>query len=115
MSSMLSAFVPMNSMNTTGNTVGGAPAAANATRNEVSVLRTALDDLNKRIDAGANNEEVTELKKFSEFLKFRIDALDTRVSAVEKANTDINSKMNIIEITMTALSAVLKTKASAAE
>ncbi len=114
MSSMLSAFVPMNSMNTTGNSVSSA-STVNATRSDVSVLRSAIEDLTKRIDAGVNNEEVSELKKFSEFLKFRIDALDTRVSAVEKANTDINSKMNIIEITMTALSAVLKTKASAAE
>lgn len=112
---MLSAFVPSSSMNTnTGNTNTSA-ATATAARNDIALLRTELEGINKRLDAGVNADELSEIKKFSEFLKFRIDALDTRVSGIEKANSDINSKMNIIEITMTALSAVLKTKAAATD
>jgi hypothetical protein len=107
---MLSAFVPSYSMNTnTGNTSNS--ASATAARNDVALLRSELDTINKRLDAGVNADELSEMKKFSDFLKFRLDALDTRVSGIEKANSDINSKMNIIEITMTALSAVLKNKA----
>lgn len=55
--------------------------------------------------------EIDELKKFTDFLKFRIEGLDTRIADLEKsvaAVAEIKSKMNIMEITMTALSAALK-------
>ncbi len=115
MSSMLSAFVPSSSMNTNTGNAAASAASASAARNDVALLRSELETITKRLDAGVNADELSEMKKFSEFLKFRIDALDTRVSGIEKANSDINSKMNIIEITMTALSAVLKTKATSSE
>ena len=113
MSSMSSIFVPTNStlLGATGiinPNVGGSGAASvdlTEIKNEISSLRQSMN-------ASAVANDVEELKKFTEFLKFRIDGLDTRLAAIEKINADVASKMNIMEITITALSAVLKKPAT---
>ena len=79
-----------------------------ANRAEIDGLRRDINMLTEKITASPASNEVEELKKFCEFLKFRLDSMDTRLAATEKINSDISSKMNIMEITMTALAAALK-------
>jgi hypothetical protein len=110
---MGSLFVPRNasthittgSSSTSGNmsSVGSADIAE--IKNELVALRAA-------VSSSAVVNDVEELKKFTEFLKFRIDSLDGRLAAVEKSTGDLVSKVNMMEISITALSAVLKKPAS---
>jgi hypothetical protein len=107
MSSMLSIFVPNSSsvMAPTG-------TGSSNNRAEIDSLRNDLNTLTAQINSSPIGPDVEELKKFTDFLKFRIDSLDTRISVLEKTSGDFASKMNIMEITMTALSALLKKPAS---
>ena len=104
MSSALYTFVPSfnNSSSSTGN----------ASRAELDSIRNSITEVSNKIQNSPVSSDVEELKKFTEFLKFRIDSLDTRMSAAEVANKDITSKVNIMEITISALSSVLKAKAT---
>jgi hypothetical protein len=83
---------------------------SNSTANRVDIdgLRRDINMLSEKMTTSPASNEVEELKKFCEFLKFRLDSMDTRLAATEKINGDISSKMNIMEITMTALAAALK-------
>lgn len=121
MSSMSSIFVPTNSslLGATGivtPSIGlsgfGGSGGSSASSSEVSDIKKEIASLRSAVESSALVNDVEELKKFTEFLKFRIDSLDTRMAAFEKSSSDMTSKMNIMEITMTALSAVLKKSAS---
>jgi hypothetical protein len=115
---MSSIFVPTNSslLGATGiftpsiglSGMGGSSLSSS----EVSDMKRDIASLRTSVDSSALVNDVEELKKFTEFLKFRIDSLDTRMAAFEKSSNDMTSKMNIMEITMTALSAVLKKSVS---
>ena len=101
MSSALQTFVPaMRYTNSNG--------SAGASRSEIDGLRRDINLLLDKAATSPASSDLEELKKFSEFLKFRIDSLDTRMSANEKITNDMSSKLNIMEITITALSAALK-------
>ncbi len=119
MSSMNSIFVPSNSslLGITGiitptfgngNGNGNGNGGSSVSSSEVNQLKNEVSSLRAAVESSALVNDVEELKKFTEFLKFRIDSLDTRMAAFEKSSSDMTSKMNIMEITMTALSAVLK-------
>jgi hypothetical protein len=114
---MSSIFVPTNSslLGATGiftPSIGLAGNGSSVNSSEVSDIKKDMASLRNAMESSAVVNDVEELKKFSEFLKFRIDSLDTRITAFEKSNSDMTSKMNIMEITMTALSAVLKKSVS---
>jgi hypothetical protein len=104
MSSMSSIFVPNSASfgRPTGNTSNSSMSS------DLDSIRNEFKSLTDYINASPIGPDVEELKKFTEFLKFRIDSLDTRMSVLEKTSNDYMSKMNIMEITMTALSALLK-------
>jgi hypothetical protein len=104
---MLSIFVPNTSSMVTPTGTGSANNRA-----EIDGLRNELKALTQSINASPIGPDVEELKKFTDFLKFRIDSLDTRITVLEKTSGDFASKMNIMEITMTALSALLKKPAT---
>lgn len=120
MSSMSSIFVPTNSslLGATGiftpsiglSMSGGGESTYSSS--EVADLKRDIASLRSAVESSALVNDVEELKKFTEFLKFRIDSLDTRLAAVEKSNGEMASKLNIMEITITALSAVLKKPAA---
>jgi hypothetical protein len=117
---MSSIFVPTNSslLGATGIVTpniglsmnGGSGSSVSSS--EVASLKKDIGDLRAAVQSSAVVNDVEELKKFTEFLKFRIDSLDTRMAAFEKVSSDVASKMNIMEITITALSAVLKKPAA---
>ena len=119
MSSMSSIFVPTNSslLGATGiftpsiglsTEMGGSSMSSS----DVSELKKDMASLRSSVESSALVNDVEELKKYTEFLKFRIDSLDTRMAAFEKSNSELSSKMNIMEITITALSTVLKRSTS---
>ena len=104
---MLSVFVPdRSSMSASTGT------ASEASRVEIDGLRNELNSLSQNINTSPIGPDVEELKKFTDFLKFRIDSLDTRMSVIEKINGEFTSKINIMEITITALSSLLKKPAA---
>lgn len=115
---MSSIFVPTNSslLGATGivtPTIGlSGVGSSSGSSSEVSDIKKDIASLRSAMESSALVNDVEELKKFTEFLKFRIDSLDTRMAAFEKGNSDLASKMNIMEITITALSAVLKKPAA---
>ncbi len=118
---MSSIFVPTNSslLGATGiftpsiglsmSSGGGASASSSS---EVADLKRDIASLRSAMESSALVNDVEELKKFTEFLKFRIDSIDTRLAAFERSNGEMASKINIMEITITALSAVLKKPAA---
>ena len=117
MSSMSSIFVPTNSslLGATGiftPSIGLSDNGSSMNSSEVSEIKRDMASLRNTVESSAIANDVEELKRFTEFLKFRIDSLDTRIAVLEKSNGDMNSKMNIMEITMTALSTLLKKPAS---
>ena len=117
MSSMSSIFVPTNSslLGATGiftPSIGLVGNGSSLNSSEVSDIKRDMASLRNTVESSAVANDVEELKKFTEFLKFRIDSLDTRMAAFEKNNSDMTSKMNIMEITMTALSTLLKKPAA---
>lgn len=120
MSSMSSIFVPTNSSllgatgiftPSIGLSMGNGEGSA-ATSSDVIQLKSDVAALRAAVESSALVNDVEELKKFTEFLKFRIDSLDTRMVAFEKSSSELASKMNIMEITITALSTVLKKSAA---
>jgi peptidoglycan hydrolase CwlO-like protein len=116
---MSSIFVPNNSslLGATGiftPTIGLSSINANSSINsdELFNLKNEITSLRTAVDSPAIVNDIEELKKFTEFLKFRIDSLDTRMTAFEKQNSEMVSKINIMEITITALSAIFKKSTS---
>ncbi len=121
MSSMSSIFVPTNSSllgatgivtPSVGLSMNGMSTGSSVSSSEIAGLKQDVATLRSLVESSAVVNDVEELKKFTEFLKFRIDSLDTRMAAFEKVSGELSSKMNIMEITITALSAVLKKPAS---
>jgi hypothetical protein len=113
MSSMNSIFVPTNSslLGATGiiNPNVGMGSGSSA---DVTEVKRDIASLRNLVESSALTNDVEELKKFTEFLKFRIDELDARLGLLEKNNSDVTSKINMMEISITALSAVLKKTAA---
>ena len=111
---MSSIFVPTNStlLGATGIINPNVGTSDGSSAADLTEIKNEISSLRQSMNASAIVNDVEELKKFTEFLKFRIDGLDTRLAAIEKINTDVTSKMNIMEITITALSAVLKKPAA---
>jgi hypothetical protein len=102
MSSALQTFIPAMRYASVS-----APSSG-ASRAEIDGLRRDINLLLDKTSTSPASGEIEELKKFTEFLKFRLDSLDTRMAASEKIVSDMTSKLNIMEITMTALAAALK-------
>jgi hypothetical protein len=111
---MSSIFVPTNSslLGATGIINPNVGSSNGVSSSELADVKNQISSLREAMNSSAVANDVDELKKFTEFLKFRIDGLDARLAAIEKTNGDLNSKMNIMEITITALSAVLKKPAA---
>ena len=110
---MGSLFVPRNASThiTTGSSSSSANVSSVASA-DIAEIKNELLALRGAISNSAVVNDVEELKKFTEFLKFRIDGLDARIAVVEKSNGDLVSKVNMMEISITALSAVLKKSTS---
>jgi hypothetical protein len=113
---MSSIFVPTNSslLGATGIFTPniGSTVSSSLGSADLADVKKDIQSLKSIFESSAITNDVEELKKFSEFLKFRIDSLDTRLAASEKINSDLTSKLNIMEITITALSAALKRPSS---